>query len=196
MHRNCQSLFFKCVIEESAPVISVYHRTHLDLPCIKIRSTWWEVCNKQPDTCLSCSCFSQFRECIYKPHLNQINLMMAINTYIIPLLRYPYGITWWSQTDLEILCWNIRTKMTKSRMCHKNCSLERLLLPKDKSGVGIMGMKNINGSQIKSLKNNFHNKINISHHIKIYESCFNLLNLLPNMILYHNKMKCHNTEKK
>ena len=48
-------------------------------------------------------------------------------------------------------------------MCHYNLSSERLLLLKYKVGVGIIEMNNIHSSQIKKLRTNFHNKMNMSH---------------------------------
>jgi len=67
---------------------------------------------------------------------------------------------------------------------------------KYKVDVEIVDMNDIHISQIKSLRTNIHNKINTSHTTIYMGTWDNLLNLLPNMILYHNKMKYQNTEKK
>lgn len=73
--------------------------------------------------------------------LNGKNMVHAINSYAIPALTYSFGVVKWSETDLENLDILTRTLLTKFRMLHPNSSIERLYLPRDEGGRGLLNIK-------------------------------------------------------
>lgn len=68
---------------------------------------------------------------ILKTHLKSKNLTKAINMCVIPLSTYLFGITSWSQTDLECLELVLRTKMTKASMYHNNPCSRKVFVTKE-----------------------------------------------------------------
>lgn len=95
---------------------------------------------------------------ICKTLLNFPNKIKAINTYAIPILTYSFGIIKWSKTDLDNLSRLIRVIMTKHRMHHPKSAIERMSLPQEMGGMGILDISQQNQSQIKSLRQYFHAK--------------------------------------
>ena len=95
---------------------------------------------------------------ILKTKLNSTNVIKAINTFAIPLLTYSFGIIKWSNTDLDELTRSIRVSMTKHRMHHPKGAVERMELPPEEGGLGIIHIKELHENQINSLKIYFHNK--------------------------------------
>lgn len=90
-----------------------------------------------------------------KSRLNSNNLTKAINSYAIPVLQYSFGIVKWSHTDLEGINRKIRTELTKFRKHHPRSSIERVTLPRDKGGRGIIDVVQACQSQIDTLRSYF-----------------------------------------
>lgn len=95
---------------------------------------------------------------LLKSQLNSRNLIKAINTYAISILTYSFGIISWSQTDLCNLQRIINTSMTKNRKHHPRSCLQRLTLPRDEGGRGIIDIVNLHNKQITTLRNYFHSR--------------------------------------
>lgn len=95
---------------------------------------------------------------ICKSLLSFPNKIKAINTYAVPTLTYSFGVIKWSKTDLDNLYRLIRTIMTKHRLRHPKSATERLSLPQQKGGMGIIDIPRQCDAQIKSLRQYFHDK--------------------------------------
>jgi hypothetical protein len=98
-------------------------------------------------------------ELILKTQLNGKNKIKAINTYAIPVLTYSLGIIKWTQTDIERLERVTRTTLTKFRMHHPKSAMERVTLPRDNGGRGIIDLKNLQYRQVDLLRKYFHTKM-------------------------------------
>lgn len=78
---------------------------------------------------------------ILSTHLNSKNKINAINFWAIPVSTYTAGIIAWSKTDLERLDRKIRTLLTRRGMLHPNSAIERVYLPRDEGGRGLMSLE-------------------------------------------------------
>ena len=107
-------------------------------------------------------CFQTRVRQILRTQLNFSNKIRAINTYAIPVLTYSFGLIKWSLTDLEELERIIRVSLTEHRMRHPKAAVERVSLPTELGGMGILHLKNLYTSQIASLRHYFHSKSQIS----------------------------------
>jgi hypothetical protein len=67
--------------------------------------------------------------------------LLAINSYVVPILGYSFGIIKWSNTDQLDLNRQLRvmlTNLTKDRYHHPKSALERITLPRNIGGRGIL----------------------------------------------------------
>ncbi|CAK1593322.1 unnamed protein product [Parnassius mnemosyne] len=80
---------------------------------------------------------------VIKSHLSGGNKIRAYNSWVIPSLLYTFGITRWSQTELDDLDRRVRTLMTTHRMHHPRSSVMRLYLPRKDGGRGLLNIKNL-----------------------------------------------------
>jgi hypothetical protein len=108
----------------------------------KLKDDFMEIYNKRLETVL-------------KTKLNSINLIRAINSWVVGSLSYTYGLLKWSQTDLEALDRQTRTTMTKYRMHHPRACTERLYLPRRKGGRGLLNIQKLHNSQVTKLQKYF-----------------------------------------
>lgn len=95
---------------------------------------------------------------ILKTNLNSRNTIKAINTFAIPILTYSFGIIRWSKTDIKTLQRTINTLFTKHRKHHPKSCIQRLTLPRQEGGRGLIDICNLHNKQILSLRSYFHNK--------------------------------------
>ncbi|XP_030754980.1 uncharacterized protein LOC115881577 [Sitophilus oryzae] len=79
---------------------------------------------------------------LLKTGLNSKNLFKAINTYALPVLTYSFGIVKWTHTDLESLNRLVRTTLTKFRNHHPRSATERVTLPRNLGGRGLLVVVN------------------------------------------------------
>lgn len=75
---------------------------------------------------------------ILKTSLDSKNTSIAINMCAIPIIIYSAGIIKWSNTDLENLDRLVRTEMTSNRYHHPRSSIERINIPRQQGGRGIL----------------------------------------------------------
>lgn len=97
-------------------------------------------------------------EQLLKTLLNSRNMITAINTYAVPIITYSAGIVKWSSTDLESLERKVRTLMTKYRQHHPKSAIERLVIPRDKGGRGLISIQNLVEKQNRNLFTYFSEK--------------------------------------
>lgn len=75
---------------------------------------------------------------LLKTNLNSKNLTRAINSYVILVLTYSFGILKWSVTDLDEIETVLRTTLTKYNKHHPKSSCERVTLPCKEDGFRIV----------------------------------------------------------
>ncbi|KAL1446381.1 hypothetical protein WDU94_013936 [Cyamophila willieti] len=78
---------------------------------------------------------------ILKTGLNSKHLIMAVNSYCVPVLTYSFGLIKWTLTDVTSLDTETRVLLTKHRMHHPKSSKERLYLPRNLGGRGLMNIE-------------------------------------------------------
>lgn len=84
--------------------------------------------------------------------LNSGNLTKAINTFAIPILTYTFGVIRWTSTDLQNIGIKIRTTLTKYRLHHPKSSIQRVHLPRDRGGRGIVNVQALHQKQVQSMR--------------------------------------------
>jgi hypothetical protein len=95
---------------------------------------------------------------ILKTNLNEKNTFKAINTYAIPVLTFSFGIAKWTPTDLENLQIKTRALFTRYRIHHPHAAKERLTLPWQIGGRGMIDITQLHDKQVKLLQTYFLNK--------------------------------------
>jgi hypothetical protein len=101
----------------------------------------------------------------------------------VPVLTYSFGIIHWSDTNLEELNRITRTAMTKFKHHHPKACTERLYLPREKGGRGLLNFKTQHSKQITTLTKYFQTKNGVPLHNAIIRADKNYtpLNLHANM---------------
>ncbi|CAB3245221.1 unnamed protein product [Arctia plantaginis] len=100
---------------------------------------------------------------ILRTQLNSRNTIKAINTYAIPVLIYSFGILAWSQSDLIKLQRTINTHMTTNRKHHPRSCTQRLTLPRQDGGRGLIDIQNLHNNLIDKLRKYFYAQAGQSH---------------------------------
>jgi len=93
-----------------------------------------------------------------KSKLNGKNKIKAINTYTKPVLTFRFGIVKWTPTDLENLQAKMRTLLTRYRFHHPRAAKERLTVPRQMGGRGLIDITRLQDKQVKLLQTYFLNK--------------------------------------
>jgi len=75
---------------------------------------------------------------ILKTKLNGKNMIKAINTYVTPVLTFSFRMVKWTPTDLQNLQTKMRTLHTRYRFHHPRAAKERLTLPWQMGGRGLI----------------------------------------------------------
>ena len=92
--------------------------------------------------------------------LTSKNLTTAINTWAIPILTYTFGILKYSDTDLHDMDRLTRRLLTKFRYHHPRSSVERLYLPRNEGGRGLVNIFRLCKKQEETMYNYFAQKEN------------------------------------
>ncbi|CAD7084610.1 unnamed protein product [Hermetia illucens] len=95
---------------------------------------------------------------VLKSHLSGKNQISALNVFAIPPLAYAFGTLPWTKTDLENVQRPIRTTMSKFRMHHLKSAVERMNLPRDIGGSGVLDVAAEYHRQVDSLRTHFYSK--------------------------------------
>lgn len=106
--------------------------------------------------------FDRRLKLLLKTSLNSRNLFKAINTFAVPLLTYSFGVLKWTKTDIEKLERTVRTSLTKHRKHHPKSSIERMSLPRNMGGRGLLNLNKLLSRQINGLRDYFFEKSRIS----------------------------------
>ena len=80
------------------------------------------------------------------------NKIKTINTYATPVLTFSFGIVKWTPADLENLQTKMRTLLTRYRFHHPRAAKERLTLPRQMGGRGLIDITRLHDKQAKLLQ--------------------------------------------
>jgi hypothetical protein len=78
---------------------------------------------------------------VLKSNLNGGNFIRAINSWAVPVIRYTAGIVDWTQVELEELDRKTRKLMTANHALHPQSDVDRLYLPRNTGGRGLLQVK-------------------------------------------------------
>jgi len=65
-------------------------------------------------------------------------MIKDMNAYVTPVLTFSFGIVKWTPTDLENLQTKMRTLLMRYRFYHPHAAKERLTLPWQMGGRGLI----------------------------------------------------------
>ena len=99
---------------------------------------------------------------ILKSRLNGRNIIIAINTWAVSLLRYGAGLINWTINELQQLDRKTRKKLTMCGALHPKSNVNRLCLVRQEGDRGLIGVENIVRREENSL---FWNIINNDYEI-------------------------------
>ena len=78
---------------------------------------------------------------VLKSKLNGGNSTRAINSWAVPVIRYTAGIVDWTQAELEDLDRKTRKLITANRALHPQSDVDRLYMPRQTGGRGLLQVK-------------------------------------------------------
>lgn len=88
---------------------------------------------------------------ILKSKLNAGNIIKAINTWAVPVLRYTGGIINWTREELDNLDRKTRKLMTANKALHPKSDVDRLYLSRKEGGRGLIQVRQTIEEEEKSL---------------------------------------------
>ncbi|XP_060523202.1 uncharacterized protein LOC132700100 [Cylas formicarius] len=90
--------------------------------------------------------------------INGRNMSKALNTFVIPVLTYSFGIIKWSKTSIKLIESKMRSIYRKHGHLHPNSCRERWTLPRSEGGRGVIHLLNMHNKQVNKLREYFYNK--------------------------------------
>ena len=78
---------------------------------------------------------------ILKSKLNGGNIIKAINSWSVPVVRYTAGIIDWTQAELENLDRKTRKLTSAHHALHPQSDVDRLFLPRQADGRGLLQIR-------------------------------------------------------
>ena len=84
-------------------------------------------------------CIRRVKKCL-KSMLNGGNMVKAINTWAVSLMRCSAGIVEWIKADLDVTDRKTRKLMTMYGMLHPRSNVSRLYLPRSEGGRGLLSV--------------------------------------------------------
>ena len=91
------------------------------------------------------------KKCL-KSKLNGGNMVKAINTWAVSLMRYSAGIVEWTKADLDVTDRKTRKLMTMYGMLHPRSNVIRLYLPRSEGGRGLLSVSDSVNIERRSLQ--------------------------------------------
>ena len=85
-------------------------------------------------------CLKRIRS-IMKTELNAKNIIIAINTLALPIVTYSFNIINWNLNEIKRLDAKIRKQLTINRMHHPKADVDRLYIPRQKGGRGLIQLE-------------------------------------------------------
>ena len=84
--------------------------------------------------------------------LNGGNIIKAINTWAIPVLRYSAPFLKWRNTELQELDRRTRKLLTMHNAHHPKSNVERIYIPRKEGGRGLLNVEDIVNTAILGLE--------------------------------------------
>ena len=100
---------------------------------------------------------------VLKSQLSSKNKIMAINTFAVPVIRYPAGIISWRLEDLKAADIATRKLMTMHGVFHPQSSTARLYTSKKEGGRGLHSIEHVVKAEEQSLKSYVSGKAETDH---------------------------------
>nr|CAI5845754.1 unnamed protein product [Callosobruchus analis] len=130
---------------------------------------------------------------LFSTHINARNKVIALNIRATPVVIYSFGVLSWSITDVQALDRKLRRTVTSRRLLHPNSDIERLYLPSDEGGRGIINLENMYRKEVDTLRNFFTNNNSAVHKTFIEQdkqlSPLNLAGPIPERENYLTSLK-------
>ena len=88
---------------------------------------------------------------VLKSGLNSGNLVTAINTWAVPVVRYSAGIVEWTKLELDNMDRKTRKIMNMHKALHPRSNVDRLYIPRKEGGKGLLSIKDTVYTEIRAL---------------------------------------------
>lgn len=85
--------------------------------------------------------YMQRLKAILKSKLNAGNMIKAINTWAVPVIRYSAGIVEWTKAELRSIDQKTRKHMTIHKSLHPRANTERLYITRKEGGRGLLSIE-------------------------------------------------------
>ena len=89
---------------------------------------------------------------LLKSQLNAGNVVSGINAWAIGVVRYGAGVVNWNQEEMKALDIKTRKLMTMNGCLHPRSNVDRLYLPRNKGGRGLISVEECVESESRSLQ--------------------------------------------
>ena len=87
----------------------------------------------------------------------------TINTYAVPALTFTFDTVKWITMDLDSVAVKTRVILTKHRAHHPKAAIERICIPKNAGGRGLVDIHRLHMKQIANLREYFFSKSTSLH---------------------------------
>ena len=128
--------------------------------------------------------YNKWARKILKSKLNGGNIIKAINSWAVPVVRYTAGIIDWTQADLEDLDRKTRKLMTADHALHPQSDVDRFYLPRQAGERGLLQIRQTEEEEKRAL--NDYIKNSTEHALKTV-SDEELLKVNESKSEYHKK---------
>ena len=89
---------------------------------------------------------------VLKSKLNGGNLLHAVNTWAVSLLRYSAAFVSWRKSELQAIDRKNRNLFTKNGALHPKSDVDRLSIPRKEGGKGLISIKDCVELAIRGLE--------------------------------------------
>ena len=99
--------------------------------------------------------------------LSAPNITTAIATFAVPVLRYTFGSIRWTRRELDSLDRRTRKILTKNGFHHPKSDVDRLYLPRQQGGRGLVNIRGCWLQENQNLAIYLHDNRNDDPHVKL-----------------------------
>ena len=97
--------------------------------------------------------YMQRLKAILKSKLNAGNMIKAINTWAVPVIRYSAGIVEWTKAELRSIDQKTRKQMTIHKALHPRANTDRLYITRKEGGRGLLSIEDCVNIENRALGN-------------------------------------------
>lgn len=91
--------------------------------------------------------YSKSLKLLLKSSLSSMNIVTAINTWVVTVVRYCVNVLKWTQMEIEQLDHTIQKTMAMHGDLHAKATVHRLYMKKCKGGRGVISVWECNNSK-------------------------------------------------